>query len=374
VTAQAELRYGFGKNWAEFVDRHFDAARLRESIDHMLSFLRLRSLEGRTFLDVGCGSGLHSLAALEAGAKRVVSFDYDADSVNTTRLLRERAGSPAHWTVAQGSVLDAEHMRRLEPADVVYSWGVLHHTGQMWKAVENAALPLAPGGVYYISLYTTDVFIRPTPQYWLRVKQRYNRARPFRRRLMEWSYACRHTVVPALMQGVNPWPILAGRQQGRGMSYWTDVKDWLGGWPMEFAGIAETKRFGAGLGLELVNISAGEATTEYLFRHPGVGYWDVLLAARVMRPLDGPFEHHRGHAYACRLAGPPERSPLMLYEDGVPVGFPHQRPHHIASRGGGRYLHANGELLFSSTDGSDPNTSGHRYSVCTEIAHHPPTA
>src|SRR4051794_3640357 len=103
------MRYGFGRNWDEFIRRELNEARVQAALDHMLGFLKLPSLEGRSFLDIGSGSGIHSLAAFRAGAQRVVSFDYDADSVRTTRTLHERAGSPAHWTIGQGSVLDPEY-------------------------------------------------------------------------------------------------------------------------------------------------------------------------------------------------------------------------------------------------------------------------
>ena len=91
-----------------------------------------------TFLDVGCGSGLHSPAALTAGAKRIVSFDLDSDSVETSRRLWELVGKPKNWVICQGSILDHEFVTTLEPADIVYSWGVLHHTGDMWTALRYA--------------------------------------------------------------------------------------------------------------------------------------------------------------------------------------------------------------------------------------------
>ncbi len=376
-SSAGEMRYGFGRNWEEFVERHWSEERIEASRAHILRTLKLADLAGKSFLDIGSGSGLHSLAAFRCGASRIVSFDYDADSVRTTRALRERAGSPAHWSVEQGSVLDAEYMRRLERADIVYSWGVLHHTGQMWKAVENATLPLATGGLFYIALYTRDVFIRPTAEYWLEVKRRYNRAGALGKKVMEWDYALRNTILPNLVRGRNPLPILRGGGQTRGMTYWTDVKDWLGGWPMEFAGIAETKAFCATLGLELLNVNAGEANTEYLFRRRGESnHWDAVLAGRRLEILRPPFEVRAGHARACRLeahrenadsALAPRRSRVMLYEDGIPVGFAHQPHRHIEAHGGGRYSHWEDSLIFSATDGSDPNSNGREYSICAAM-------
>lgn len=376
--AEEQLRYGFGKNWEEFVDRSFSEERVEASLRHVLAFLKLPDLKGKSFLDVGSGSGLHSLAALRAGASRIVSFDYDPDSVRTTRALRERAGAPSHWTVEQGSVLDRDYMSRLAAADVVYSWGVLHHTGQMWTAIENASLPIAPAGLFYIALYTSDVYIRPTPQYWLDVKRRYNQASDWGKRWMEWSYAWTNTIWPSVLTGRNPLPLLRGRNQTRGMTYWTDVKDWLGGWPMEFAGIAETKRFcGDRLGLELLNVNAGEANTEYLFRRRGArNEWDAVLGERRIETLCAPFERTQGHAFRATIReagmGPddethPRRSRLMLYEDGVPVGFAHQPFSNVMAYGGGRYRHTADGLVFSTTDNTDPNVNGREYSVCADF-------
>ncbi len=262
-------RYAFGQNWAEYVERHFSEERVARSQQHMLSFLGVESLAGKTFLDIGSGSGLHSLAALRAGAARVVSFDYDPDSVATTRRLWEHAGRPSHWEVSRGSVLDRAFVDALPMADIVYSWGVLHHTGDQWTAIRNAASRVAPGGLFYISLYTSDAFKNPPPEFWLDVKRRYNRAGWLGQRAMEAWYIARFEI------GWNPlWALRVARRlvrerESRGMSFYTDVKDWLGGWPMEFSSIADVKRFGAGeLGLELRRMKDGEATTEYLFARP----------------------------------------------------------------------------------------------------------
>lgn len=372
-----ELRFGFGRNWAEFVDAHFSEERIAEAQKHLLRFLNLPDLAGRTFLDIGCGSGLHSLAALRAGAVRIESFDYDANSVRTTEKLRAFAGDPPHWTVRQGSVLDAAFMNTLAPADIVYSWGVLHHTGAMWQAIRHAAMPLKPGAVFYIALYTSDVYLNPTPDHWLRVKRRYNTASSLQKRLMEWQYAWNATVLPDLRNRRNPWHTIRDYARFRGMSYWTDVRDWLGGYPMEFAGIAETKAFARDeLGLELLNISAGDANTEYLFRRAGAAnYWDRVAAERVLTPLTPPFVAAGGHAFSVDLPRletqaddmeDPRRSRLMVYEDGAPIGFAHQTHADIIAHGGGRYSHWRGQLMFSATDNTDPNHNGRQYQICAE--------
>lgn len=372
------MRYEFGRNWAEFIEKNFSEERIAAARQHLLGLMHREDLRGMTMIDIGCGSGLHSLAAHRAGADRILSFDYDPNSVATTQKLREFAGNPPNWEVRQGSVLDRAYVETLGKFDLTYSWGVLHHTGEMWKAIENARLTMKDDGVFYIALYTTDVYTNPTADYWMEIKRKYNQAGALTRRIMEWQYALRFTILPALRTGRNPIPMLLGWRQPRGMTYWTDVKDWLGGYPMEFAGIAETKAFcGNRLGLELLNVNAGEANTEYLFRRKGASnYWDEVTARLPQQDLAAPFRHVGGHAWAASIpqfassadaSDQPRRSRLMLFEDRVPVGFAHQPHAHILAHGGGRYSHWGSEIIFSATDGSSPATNGRRYSICPDM-------
>jgi SAM-dependent methyltransferase len=259
-------RFGFGRNWEQFVDRHFSQDRLRIARDHLLSFLRVPDLAGKRMIDIGCGSGLHSVAALSANVAELVSFDYDPDSVATTRRLSILVGQPAHWRIEQGSILDDDYVSRLGQFDIVLAWGVLHHTGDQWKAIKNAASLIAPSGVFYLALYTSDIFVDPPPEFWLDVKRRYNRSGSVGKRRLEAWYMIQH-LVGLLKDGQNPLTFVWNYERSRGMSYYTDVKDWLGGWPMEFSSIEEVKRFGREeLKLDLARIVTGEANTEYLFR------------------------------------------------------------------------------------------------------------
>ena len=112
-------RFGFGKNWKKFVQRYATEERLADAQNKLLDVLLLPNLEGRTFLDIGSGSGFHSYAAWRAGAKKVISFDYDADSVEATKKLWELAGSPKNWSIMRGDVLDADFMRQFKDIDIV---------------------------------------------------------------------------------------------------------------------------------------------------------------------------------------------------------------------------------------------------------------
>lgn len=268
TVADPKDRFAFGKNWQSFLDKHFDEGRLEVAKRHLMDFLGRDTLKGRTFLDIGSGSGIHSLAAWRAGAERVVSFDYDPNSVAATRRMHALAGAPERWTVLQGSVLDADFIATLPKSDIVYSWGVLHHTGAQWVALRHALSRVADDGELYIALYTADAYLKPTPDEWLDLKQAYNRKGPLGKMAMEWAYL---------------WDAIAGRQisglgkildlarsyrESRGMSMMVDVRDWLGGWPMEFSTLREVMDVCCGEGgLSLRRLSSGEANNEYLFAH-----------------------------------------------------------------------------------------------------------
>ncbi len=225
-------RFGFGDNWRLFLTS-VDESRIAAACDALKHWLGVLDLEGRRFLDAGCGSGLSSLAACRLGAT-VVSFDYDPASCACTRELRERFGGPnPPWTVSEGSVLDPEFLSALGTFDVVYSWGVLHHTGAMWNALDLVARRVGPEGVFFVALYNDQG--RPS-RHWLKVKRAYN-ALPTRLRfLVLWpSFAVLWGKTFAI-ETLRGHPGRAWREYARtsrGMSPWRDVVDWVGGLPFE---------------------------------------------------------------------------------------------------------------------------------------------
>ena len=147
----------FGKNWKSFSHTYLNRDRIEEAKKSLADFLRLESLRGKYFLDIGCGSGLFSLAAYELGASKIVSFDTDLLCVECCKHLRKKVGNPYNWEILEGSILDEKFLTQIEKADIVYSWGTLHHTGRIWEAIENAAKLVAPGGLFYISIYNSYI-------------------------------------------------------------------------------------------------------------------------------------------------------------------------------------------------------------------------
>jgi SAM-dependent methyltransferase len=370
------MRFQFGANWSRFVETSLSERKVEQSLAHLKSFLRTDDLRGKSFLDIGSGSGLHSLSAYRLGADRIFSFDYDPMSVETTRKLRDYAGKPDNWLVEQGSVLEQPYMAKLDKFDIVYSWGVLHHTGDMWSAIRNAMIPLKPDGVLYIALYAPEIYVSPPSHHWLHVKRQYNSASKLRKRRMEFSYAWHNAIRPALKQSRNPLSVI--RQYGdRGMSYWTDVRDWLGGYPMDFAGFKDTVLFcKQHANLDLVNCTTGEGNTEFLFANLSENqHWRDIEAERAHVNLESRFELGERYQYAVDLShlshaadtsSAPKRSRLMLYEDGIPLGLAHSTHDHIRTYGLGRFSHWDDRLYFSASDCTNPNFNGRSYSYVAD--------
>jgi 2-polyprenyl-6-hydroxyphenyl methylase/3-demethylubiquinone-9 3-methyltransferase len=264
--APADAVFGFGKNWQSFVRHACDEHSVERAVDSLRRLLRVDSLQGRTFLDVGCGSGLFSLAAVRLGA-RVVAFDADPDAVAASSELRDRAGvGPRAWRISCGSILDQAFLTTIESADVVYAWGSLHHTGAMWSAIDNAARLVVPGGTLSLAIYNEVSRRIDGSRQWRAIKRFYNRSSRPVRHSMEYTYlALRAAADLAALR--SPFARAHGRP--RGMDYRHDVRDWLGGFPYEYATpAAVVAHVRDGLGFELVHLDLheGHACNEFVFR------------------------------------------------------------------------------------------------------------
>ncbi|MDB0048182.1 class I SAM-dependent methyltransferase [Burkholderiaceae bacterium] len=229
----AKERFEFGRNWYLFLGS-INEERITLAEKSLLTMLKLDDLRGKRFLDIGSGSGLFSLAARRLGAT-VHSFDYDPQSVACTQELKRRffPGDDS-WTIESGSVLDDSYVAQLGMFDIVYSWGVLHHTGAMWKAMENVATTVSAHGLLYIAIYNRQQLFSA---YWRRVKKFYNRApRPVRKSLEYgfWLYFVSSLFLVDVFRGRNPFDRHSGRGR-RGMNFFRDIVDWIGGWPFEVA-------------------------------------------------------------------------------------------------------------------------------------------
>jgi 2-polyprenyl-3-methyl-5-hydroxy-6-metoxy-1,4-benzoquinol methylase len=235
MPGMVEERFAFGENWAAFL-ADVDERRIEIAEDSLRRLLGTSSLDGRRFLDIGSGSGLFSLAALRIGAARIHSLDFDPDSVATTRALQERFAPEAGviWTIDRGDVLDGDAMAELGEWDVVYAWGVLHHTGSMWQAIDNAAARVASGGDLAIAIYNDQ---GRTSRVWTQVKRTYQRVPPGARPAYVAAVMAPRELraaVATTLRGGNYLRSWTG-DRARGMSRWHDLVDWVGGYPFEVA-------------------------------------------------------------------------------------------------------------------------------------------
>jgi SAM-dependent methyltransferase len=250
------IAFGFGDNWLKFA-AELKEEQIVEAQRSLQTLLGRADLSGLTFLDIGSGSGLSSLVARKLGA-RVRAFDFDADSVACTQALHDKyLPGDKDWTVEQGSILDTTYTDRLGTFDIVYSWGVLHHTGAMWTALERAASLVAPDGMLAIALY------RKTPLCgaW-RMEKRFYAAAP---RLVQVAVRGAYKaafLIRIAATGQNPISYARGYKSSRGMNWHRDVHDWLGGYPYESASPADVKEQLARLGFRILRS----------FEHPtGIG-------------------------------------------------------------------------------------------------------
>lgn len=262
-------RFEFGKNWSAFLSV-LDDERIATAVESLRAMLEVESLEGKSFLDIGSGSGLFSLAARKLGAK-VHSFDFDSNSFACTQELRNRYfPNDPDWRVEQGSALDAEYVASLGKFDIVYSWGVLHHTGEMWLALENAVIPTTPGGKLFIALYN-DTGSQAKRWHW--IKQTYCRLP----KLLKTPFAVA-VILPeeakAAVKSIitlNPASYIRSWTQyknGRGMNRWYDIIDWVGGFPYEVATVDEIFDFYKARGFVLTKVKSkgvGLGCNEFVF-------------------------------------------------------------------------------------------------------------
>jgi SAM-dependent methyltransferase len=270
MTDMPEMRFEFGKNWQRFVRRNFTRERCAFAKARLLEFAGRDSLRGVDFLDIGCGSGLHSLAAYEAGAARVFSFDYDPNSVAAGNILRRHAGNPPNWHIERGDVLDTNYIAKFGKWKFVYSWGVLHHTGDVRQAIRNAQSTVATDGILYLALYSADVVALEAQNFWLEKKKEYNAAGRLKRAGMVWWYIWNYQLQSELRRLPEFVRRAAKYKVNRGMNIFSDIRDWLGGWPMEYMPDQEVvDLLEQEHGFELVNVAVGEACTEFLFGRTG---------------------------------------------------------------------------------------------------------
>ena len=251
--------FKFGENWASF-SKQLDESKILEAMQSLTSLFGHEALKGKDFLDIGCGSGLFSIAVHRLGAQAVTGIDVDPVSVQVSNENARRwLPDAGRVSFQQVSVLDDSNMQLLGKFDVVYSWGVLHHTGNMTRALANAAQAVKPDGLLMVAIYNRHW----SSAGWKAIKWSYNRLGPRVQNLFIWLLAPFIFLAKWLVTLKNPL------KMGRGMDFMHNVIDWVGGYPYEYASIDEMTRSFKGLGFETLLVrKAGVPTgcNEYVCR------------------------------------------------------------------------------------------------------------
>lgn len=237
-------RFGFGKNWKSFSEhlRPQDYFGAKESLGKLLP-----DIKDKTFIDVGCGSGLFAIAAVALGAKKVLGVDVDPECIATSGKLVDEISrwDPQVRKDAIEFVVESILDENAKPQryDIVYSWGVLHHTGDMYKAFDAIKNLVEDRGVLVLAIYNRHF----TSLLWKAVKYTYVKSPEFIRKIMVWLFVVVKFFGVLITSRQNPL------KRNRGMHYYTDVVDWVGGYPYEYASIDEVRGFFEAHGFALKN-------------------------------------------------------------------------------------------------------------------------
>jgi 2-polyprenyl-6-hydroxyphenyl methylase/3-demethylubiquinone-9 3-methyltransferase len=266
LLSDVSTHFGFGENWRSYAAT-IDETRIHSAVENMQRLLSSASLKGLSFLDIGCGSGIHALAALRLGAAPLIALDIDPTSVDTCRQVLSKWHPSENWKCQVASVFELSDTS-WGAFDIVYSWGVLHHTGDMWTAIRNAAALVKPGGSFAFALYKRT----PLCRFW-RLEKRIYLMLP---RALQFLLLCLYSAADLsrlTLRGRNPVRWVNEYHHNRGMTFWHDAHDWLGGYPYESASPPEVNAFMHALGFVPVNAFGtqtslgltGSGCAEYLF-------------------------------------------------------------------------------------------------------------
>ena len=220
--------YSFGENWKQFIGL-VNQSQIDSAVKNLKIFLKGLDLTKIKVLDLGSGSGIHALAFLNLGVTNLTCIDYDVVSVETTDRLLSQSQRVGHLRIARGDILDLKTLPD-EKYDLVYSWGVLHHTGNLKLAIRNATLLVESNGFLAIAVY------RKTPmcRFWKIEKRIYANASPFVKKLFEYLYVAMYMSIEKTRNpSFNRVEFIDAYKANRGMDFYTDVRDWLGGFPYE---------------------------------------------------------------------------------------------------------------------------------------------
>jgi 2-polyprenyl-3-methyl-5-hydroxy-6-metoxy-1,4-benzoquinol methylase len=263
------MQFDFGQNWIEFAKQALTPEKVeqaRQDFSHLFSGI---NLNGATFLDIGFGQGLGLISAQKAGAY-VFGSDINPKCRQALALSASVLNLSLDIPVVIGSILDADVVSRISGLvaprtgfSIVHSWGVLHHTGNMKKAIENASSLVDDNGYLVLAIYN---------KHWTSPAWRF----------IKWVYCFSPAWLQAALNRLF-FPVIAfakfcvtGRNpfvKNRGMDFYYDVIDWIGGYPYEYASGKELEALLAPMGFRCVKFEPAEVPTgcnEFVFVKNGI--------------------------------------------------------------------------------------------------------
>ena len=224
MSEKKNISFNFGENWQNFSSGSLDDAKFAEAVKSLSTLIGKDSLINKTFLDIGCGSGIFSIAASHLGVRKVVGIDISKESIDTSKANKNKFASQNNIEFIHKSIFD-EDVAGLGKFDIVYSWGVLHHTGKMWEAIDNASKLVDDKSILTIAIYNKHW----SSGAWGQIKRIYNWMPMFGKKIMIWLFYLVIALAKFIKSGKNPF------KKRRGMNFYYDVVDWIGGYPYEYA-------------------------------------------------------------------------------------------------------------------------------------------
>jgi SAM-dependent methyltransferase len=308
---------------------------------------------GKRCIDIACGAGRWT-RALQALGGRVKSIDVSEHGLASVERFNP--------DVERLNLFDIERRPDLHGQfDFALAWGVVMSTHDPALAFANAARVVRPGGALYVMVYAPTYHNSPNV---LRQREHYHR------RLRTTEERLRYLDEIA-------------DQEGNAINY-HDMLNPFYNWVVEEATIHNWFHRHGFTSAVTLNTSERDPVAYHVVgtRRPyAVARYDDC-GARVARaveidpssavPLRGPFRRETGFAWRVNLpefAGAadtldaPQRSPLVLLENGLPLWLRHTQHDEIRTAGGGTYSHWGDHLLLSTSDNTDPNINGRTYEI-----------
>jgi ubiquinone/menaquinone biosynthesis C-methylase UbiE len=263
VTCESETelkQFDFGQNWQDFSASRLDDLHIEQARQHFRELMADVNLAGKTFLDVGFGQGLSLLIAHQEGAV-VTGMDINPKCAQVVEKNQQALGVEEDIETIVGSVLNPEDLAKLQGRqfDIVHSWGVLHHTGDMASAINNVCRFVKPDGHLVLAIYNRHWSSLP----WLWVKWFYCQVPRVVQKIMIGLLYPVICLAKFLVTGQNPF------RMSRGMDFFYNVVDWVGGYPYEYASIDEIVELTKSKGFDAVKTVPAKVPTgcnEFVFK------------------------------------------------------------------------------------------------------------